>query len=75
MAKRKTLATQVVAKPVSIKKKAISNIKTNPFLIVGMGASAGGLEAFKEFFTAAPKNMGMAFMQNIISRRNTTQKG
>jgi two-component system CheB/CheR fusion protein len=30
--------------------------------IVGIGASAGGLEAFKEFFSAMPADAGMAFV-------------
>lgn len=33
-----------------------------PFAVVGVGASAGGLEAFTEFFKAMPKNPGMAFV-------------
>lgn len=32
------------------------------FLIVGVGASAGGLAAFKEFFDAMPDRPGMAFI-------------
>jgi two-component system CheB/CheR fusion protein len=32
------------------------------FPIVGIGASAGGLEALKEFFTAMPADNGMAFV-------------
>jgi two-component system, chemotaxis family, CheB/CheR fusion protein len=32
------------------------------FPIVGMGASAGGLEAFESFFTAMPGDSGMAFV-------------
>ena len=32
------------------------------FLIVGIGASAGGLEAFKSFFQAMPADSGMAFV-------------
>ena len=32
------------------------------FLTVGIGASAGGLEAFKRFFTAMPADSGMAFI-------------
>lgn len=32
------------------------------FLTVGIGASAGGLEAFKRFFTAMPADTGMAFV-------------
>ena len=32
------------------------------FAIVGIGASAGGLEAFEEFFTQMPSNSGLAFV-------------
>ena len=32
------------------------------FLTVGIGASAGGLEAFKSFFTEMPADSGMAFV-------------
>ena len=32
------------------------------FPIVGIGASAGGLEALKEFFTAMPADNGMVFV-------------
>jgi two-component system CheB/CheR fusion protein len=32
------------------------------FPVVGIGASAGGLEAFIEFFKAVPENPGMAFV-------------
>ena len=31
-------------------------------LVVGIGASAGGLDAFKKFFTAMPADSGMAFV-------------
>src|SRR5690606_18639407 len=31
-------------------------------LIVGIGASAGGLEAFKTFFASVPSDPGMAFV-------------
>ena len=33
-----------------------------PFPVVGIGASAGGLEAFFEFFDAMPPDSGMAFV-------------
>jgi two-component system CheB/CheR fusion protein len=33
-----------------------------PFPIVGIGASAGGLEAFELFFKAMPQNNGLAFV-------------
>jgi two-component system CheB/CheR fusion protein len=34
----------------------------NPFPIVGIGASAGGLEAFTQLLSGLPKNPGMAFV-------------
>lgn len=72
MVKKKTSATEDVVKPVSTKKKSVPKNITNPFLIVGMGASAGGLEAFKEFFSSAPKDMGMAFV--IVQHLDPTHK-
>ncbi|MBC7435570.1 MAG: chemotaxis protein CheB [Bdellovibrionales bacterium] len=39
-----------------------------PSFIVGIGASAGGLNAFKTFFDALPSNTGMAFA--VISHIN-----
>lgn len=40
----------------------------NKFFIVGMGASAGGLEAFEQFFSHMPPDNGMAFVlvQHIL---------
>jgi two-component system, chemotaxis family, CheB/CheR fusion protein len=32
------------------------------FRVVGIGASAGGLEAFEEFFSNLPPDSGMAFV-------------
>lgn len=43
-------------------KKASSGKKDIRFPIVGMGASAGGLEAFSHFFSNTPDNSGMAFV-------------
>ena len=34
----------------------------NPNFVVGIGASAGGLNAYKAFFDALPSNTGMAFV-------------
>jgi two-component system CheB/CheR fusion protein len=39
-----------------------TKIINKPKLIVGIGASAGGLDAFKAFFSKMPKNTGMAFV-------------
>ncbi len=36
--------------------------KTNSFLVVGVGASAGGLEAFTQLLSALPLKPGMAFI-------------
>lgn len=35
---------------------------TLKFPVIGMGASAGGLDAFKRFFSAMPSDSGMAFV-------------
>lgn len=44
----------------SIEKKSAD--KTQLFPVVGLGASAGGLEALKAFFTKVPPTSGMAFI-------------
>ncbi|CAN5626854.1 chemotaxis protein CheB [soil metagenome] len=54
----------------SAAKKALSDAdnatppptQAEPLLIVGIGASAGGLEAFKSFFAQMPADSGMAFV-------------
>ncbi|MCX6699781.1 MAG: PAS domain-containing protein [Methanomicrobiales archaeon] len=66
-------------------KKNVSNITPEPlFPIIGIGASAGGLEAFELFFKTMPADCGMAFvlvphldpghasMLSEILQRNTT---
>jgi two-component system CheB/CheR fusion protein len=42
--------------------EAPANSPPNGFPIVGIGASAGGLEAFKQFLAAMPADSGMAFV-------------
>jgi len=54
----------------SAKNKRIAN---RCFPIVGIGASAGGLEALVEFFDHMPADSGMAFV--IIQHLDPTQKG
>ncbi len=46
---------------------------TAPFPIVGIGASAGGLEAFELFFKHLPEKTGLAFV--VIQHLDPTQKG
>jgi two-component system CheB/CheR fusion protein len=43
-------------------KAAIDNVQAPACPIVGIGASAGGLEALEQFFGAMPKDVGMAFV-------------
>src|ERR1039457_1688078 len=47
--------------------------KCSPFPIVGIGASAGGLEALELFLTNVPHGSGMAFV--IIQHLDPTHKG
>jgi two-component system CheB/CheR fusion protein len=42
------------------------------FPIVGIGASAGGLEAFEEFFTSLPPDCGIAFI--LVQHSDPTHK-
>jgi two-component system, chemotaxis family, CheB/CheR fusion protein len=50
-----------------------SEITPSNFPIVGIGASAGGLEALEVFLKNVPKNSGMAFV--IIQHLDPTRKG
>ena len=45
-----------------ITKTALVKTDNNQFPIVGIGASAGGLEALEQFFANMPKDSGMAFV-------------
>ncbi|HEX7585965.1 MAG TPA: CheR family methyltransferase, partial [Prolixibacteraceae bacterium] len=65
-------------KPGKLKSTVSSKEKTSephkaPFLIVGIGASAGGLEAFEQFLGNVPENSGMAYV--VIQHLDPTQKG
>ena len=50
-----------------------SSPKIVPFPIVGIGASAGGLEALEQFLVRVPPRTGMAFV--IIQHLDPTHKG
>jgi hypothetical protein len=64
--RRRTLAQ--VASP------ATSGMPVNvSFPVVGIGASAGGLEALEHFLSRVPENSGMAFV--IVQHLDPTRKG
>ncbi|WP_159518987.1 chemotaxis protein CheB [Sunxiuqinia indica] len=54
-------------------KKKTTDLESNLFPIVGIGASAGGLEAFEQFLAKVPENSGMAYI--FIQHLDPTQKG
>lgn len=66
----------------SIRKKSTSKIKQtskviqssseNSFYVVGIGASAGGLEALERFFGSMSESSGMAFI--IVSHLDPNHK-
>ena len=65
-------------KPVKPKSKSPSKGKIQKsdkslFPIVGLGASAGGLEALEQFLTNVQNNSGMAFV--VVQHLDPTQKG
>lgn len=49
------------------------NSKEKPLYIAGMGGSAGGLEAFEEFFKNTPTDTGIAFV--LVPHLDPTHKG
>ena len=51
---------------------ASQDVSATGFSIVGIGASAGGLEAFKQFFTHLPADSGMAFI--LVQHLDPTHK-
>jgi two-component system, chemotaxis family, CheB/CheR fusion protein len=55
----------------TIEKTSASDSRMFP--IVGIGASAGGLDAFEQFLMNVPENTGMAYV--IIQHLDPTQKG
>ncbi|MBF0480635.1 MAG: PAS domain-containing protein [Desulfovibrionaceae bacterium] len=66
-------------KPVSPGKAASKPAAGNPgrhpkgFPVVGIGASAGGLEALELFLSAVPDNSGLAYV--VVQHLDPTQKG
>jgi two-component system, chemotaxis family, CheB/CheR fusion protein len=61
--KKQTTSEVLKAGKLTSKEKDLQVLdSTVPFPIVGIGASAGGLEAFEQFFTHTPPDTGMAFV-------------
>lgn len=60
-------------KSARIVKETKSETYTSLFPIVGIGASAGGLEALEQFLGNVPENSGMAFI--VIQHLDPTHKG
>ncbi len=60
-------------KPKGPSKEKTSKSDTGQFPIVGIGASAGGLEALEQFLGNVPENSGMAYV--VIQHLDPTQKG
>ena len=65
----------IKASPTSQQKDgtAIENVRKKALYIVGMGGSAGSLEAFEEFFHNMPVDTGLAFV--LVSHLDPTHKG
>lgn len=53
--------------------RGILPVKSAAFPMVGMGASAGGLEALELFRADVPKNRGLAFV--IVQHLDPTRQG
>jgi len=47
---------------VKANKDKVKILSANFFPVVGIGASAGGLDAFKKLLKAIPENSGMAYI-------------
>ena len=60
-------------KPVVASHKKPADSKSSKFPIVGIGASAGGLEALEQFLANVPDNSGMAYV--VVQHLDPTQKG
>ncbi len=59
--------------PASGRQERPKTAGSRPLRIVGMGGSAGGLEAFEQFFTQMPTDSGMAFV--LVPHLDPTHKG
>jgi chemotaxis response regulator CheB len=70
---KKEEITKATSSPTLKESAAIQNEKKKTFYIVGMGGSAGSLEAFEEFFRNMPADSGLAFV--LVPHLDPTHKG
>lgn len=70
--KVQTIQKETVVKEAKVKEKKTKTI-VDLFPIVGIGASAGGLEALEDFVGNIPENSGFGYV--IIQHLDPTQKG
>lgn len=70
---QKSLNTSAIKNKSTVKSKSSSDSPQDDFYIVGIGASAGGLEALEQFFSNMPLNTGLAFVviQHLAPNRVT----
>jgi chemotaxis methyl-accepting protein methylase len=73
MKKQLKLANSVNKQDASSPKETPSRQEPLPFPIVGIGASAGGLEALEQFLRQVPENSGLAFV--IVQHLDPTHIG
>ena len=59
--------TKPVSKTRKQKKESTQPTQHNELIVVGIGASAGGLKALQAFFHALPGDTGMAFVVDSVS--------
>ena len=72
--KKKTSLSRLPKKTAKVvRPKTAAVPATGAFPIVGIGASAGGLEALEQFLTHVPKQSGLAFV--IVQHLDPTHKG
>jgi len=57
---------KALAPPKSAPNPRLPKGKEPPFCIAGIGASAGGLEAFEQFFSAMPPDGNVGFVWCLI---------
>ena len=71
--KKQTNPQTAIPEPANSLKGSSKIIKSDQFPIVGIGASAGGLEALEQFFGNMPVDSGMAFV--VIQHLDPNHKG